>query len=285
MAVVRQRIEGPHHIGVFGHGRRRHLAGGHGLEGLTRRRDVGRRAGLFAAGQHLAVAVQDIEGRIAEEVADLGQGPRELDAVVKQPAHAAQFGGHGLQIHLQPRADVGDIGPADLGAVLDRRADIGAEPLIHAPIDQKAKDKRDQNRRNDRHQRKQGDETKMQARARIVSVPHQTHHSHADDRSQAANQHQIGQEDEQNELAGRGTGVSARRRTRRDGHQPDRRRCNQKGDSVGRHEKGPGATAGQTPPERALGVVTFSSLRGGEVRHYLAASTSCGRFSTPELLN
>ncbi|MNS16949.1 hypothetical protein D3C72_486130 [compost metagenome] len=192
VTVVRQRIEGPHHVGVLGHGRRRDLAGGHRLERFARRRDIGGRAGLLAAGQHFAVAVQDIEGRIAEEVADLSQSARELDAVVEQAAYPAQFGGHGFQIHLQPRAHVRDIGPTDLCAVFDRRTYIGAEPLIHAAIDQDAEDKRDQNRRNDRHQRKQSDETKMQARAWIISVPHQAHHSHADDRRQTANQHQIG---------------------------------------------------------------------------------------------
>ncbi|MND96424.1 hypothetical protein D3C80_887170 [compost metagenome] len=194
MAIVRQGIEGPHHVGVFGHGRRRHLAGGHRLKGFTRGGDIGRRARLLAAGQHLAVAVQDIEGGIAEEVADLGQGARKLDTVVEQAAHAAQFGGHGLQIHLQPRADVGDIGPADLGAVLDRRADIGAEPLIHAPVDQYPEHQGDQHRRHNRHQRKQCDKSQMQSRTRIIAISSQTQHASADHSCQTADQDKIGQE-------------------------------------------------------------------------------------------
>ncbi|MNL14876.1 hypothetical protein D3C87_1358370 [compost metagenome] len=124
----------------------------------------------------------------------------------------------------------------------------------------------------------------MQARARIVAVSCQAQHAHADDRRQTADQHQIGQQDEQDRPAGRRARIAARRRARGDGHQPDGGGRDQEGDGVGRHEQRPGATAGQPPPERTLGVVTFD-LRGGEVRHHLAASTSCGRFSTPELLN
>ncbi|MNH93081.1 hypothetical protein D3C73_456720 [compost metagenome] len=172
-AVIRQGIERSHHVRVFGHGRRGHLPAGHRLERFARRGHIGRRARPLAAGQDPALVIQYVKGRIAEEVADLRQGARELDAAVEQVAHAAQFGRHGLQVHLQPSPDVGDVGAADLGAVLDGRADVGAEPLVHAPVDQDAEHQGDQHRRHDRNQGEEGDEPKMQSRARIVAVARQ----------------------------------------------------------------------------------------------------------------
>ncbi|MNI46071.1 hypothetical protein D3C73_1005170 [compost metagenome] len=119
VTVIRQRIERPHHVRVLGHRRRRHLAARHRLEGLARRGDIGRRARLLAAGQDASLLVQNIEGRVAEEVADLRQSARELDPIVEQIPDAAQLGRHRLQVHLKPGAHVRDIGAADLGPVLD----------------------------------------------------------------------------------------------------------------------------------------------------------------------
>ncbi len=214
-------------------------------------RQIRRRVGPFRARQNLAVAIQDVDGGIAENLPDLGEGVIELDPVVEQAACAIQLIGDRHQIRVHRRGDIPDIGAPDHSAVLDRSLDILAEPLVDAPRHQQAEHQGDQHRRNDGHHGEQGDEPQVQPRPRVTRAARQGQDPSPDDKGQTRYQRQIGQQDEQHRLAGR----SPRRagcRTGRRRHQPNRRGGYDDRDEIGEPEPRPGAFRVETPPERLI---------------------------------
>jgi len=237
VAIARQRIEGANGVRVFGHFDRRGLPSRGRFEILTRGCEIGRRVRQFAARQHLPVSIDDIERRIAEQVRDLGEEFRELDRIVKARARfrSRQFVRDGLKVRLNLKADVPHIGLPDVGAVRDGRLDVVAEPLVHAPIDQHAEDKRDQDRGDKGHHGEERHETQVETRPRIGPAAEQHQGPAADNGGQPADQQQIDPENRENGLARCGPGTLPAG-PRRDRHQPDGRGSHQKGDGVGDEE-------------------------------------------------
>ncbi len=192
VAVRRQRDQGSDGVGMLGHVRGRLSALRRIFQIGARRQQKRRRAGLLSASQHLALSVQNVEGRITEDVADLGQCVIETNPVSKQPPRAGQLIGDDHQVRVHRARHVLDVGASDDGSVFDGGLDVVAEPLVDAAVDEDTEHQSDQDGGNHRHHRKKGHEAQMQPRSGLVGAPRQRQDASPDHERKSGDERQVG---------------------------------------------------------------------------------------------
>ena len=277
VTVAGQWIKRPHHVRTLRNLDRNGFSERGLFEGLWRRGQVGRRFGLFAAGQDLTVTIQDVEGGIAEKLADPGQGPAEPKPVREDGLNRAKLAGHGHEVALKFVADVTDVAASDVGAVLNRRTDVLAEPALDAAVDQHAEHEGHEDRRHHGHQREQGHEAKVQARPGVLGLfADERQHAQAHRAGQHGDQQQVRQQDAEHHGAGAGQGPLPGSRGG-GGDQPDAHGGDERRQAIGCAENDPGACARQ-PGERSPDPTrAFNGLRrmGGGLGHAPAIARLC----------
>ncbi len=249
----------------------------HGLgEGGRRRGQERRGRGLFGAGHHPPLAVDQIDRVHVADHRLAGQEGAELQARALEAGLVAhEVLGHGAHPVANELLLLLDIGARDGGGVVDHGAHAVGEPGLHPLVDQQAEEHRHDHRGRHRRQGEGDDETAVQPHAGVARPgSEQADHPVGGETGQADDHAQVGRQHRQDGAAGRGQRPAGRR-----AHGQEHRRGRDQGGEGEDHPKRIGALRPHRRFKRGAAIEAVSYFRRDRFGHPYRL-VACATFST-----